>query len=158
MAKQKTKTKIYNKRVNIGILVLIVLLCITAHLTCATFQAKADVNTRKAAGTISNQIYTYIDKNHTVPTYLGEVTSGKIPSTIKYQKIDNERFRICAIFHRANNPSVGKLQQFVNLIHIDTTALTEDKVLEYPYYGVVSIDDYHLAGPDCYNVHYYKFS
>ena len=84
---------------------LAILIALTVGLTGFTLvsgkDSKRDEETSKKAETISNKLNEYIYQEGRLPLSLEEAGIKNVPSTIKYELLDEERFKFCAFYDKA---------------------------------------------------------
>lgn len=137
--------------------VLVILLIIGLYVAYQGYRSHQDVSTRKAANAISSQLGSYIEKSRAVPNSLLAAGITNAPGEIKYKKLSDTEFQLCAVFQRANNPTVGKIHQFTNLLWSHADNYTKQDI-PIGLYGVAGFDDLHMAGAECPVVQYYTLA
>lgn len=154
----KKKQSFYQKnKLQIRNIVLAVCAMLVVYGGFQLYRANQDVKTRQAANVIGEQLGRYIEKTHSVPQNLADAgINNSKPNTIFYNKTDrvDGEFSYCVHFNRANDPSVGKLRQFVNLFWNSSSQNIKYAEMR-SVYGTIVVDDIHDTS-ECQEVTWYK--
>ncbi len=87
------------KNYKIGLLVLAVLtLCLFVFTLAKSGDAKLDKKTVKSISDISNKIYDYVSDENKIPNNLSDIGAKDVPSTIKYEKLSDTKYKICVTY------------------------------------------------------------
>jgi type II secretory pathway pseudopilin PulG len=92
------------KKYYIGVLVLLAL-CVGAlgYTISQSGAAKQDKATDKAVEDISIKLDTYISEHGSTPKSLAEAGLNDMPSTVSYQALSTEKYKICFDYHTASS-------------------------------------------------------
>lgn len=113
---------------------------------------KRDDETSKKVDTISTELTSYLYQQNKIPVTLGEAGISNVPSTISYQKLDNERFKFCAYYdHSSSSFDAGPLAFITGLV-FNAPAVDNSSNDEKTYLDGYSLSFVHKKGNNCQTV------
>lgn len=125
---------------------------LASYVLAAGKDGKKDEETNKKLDSISTKLTDHIYSENTIPESLEEVGVKDIPSTVKYQKLDDERFKICV--HYDNESSAFDAGPFALLTGLVFRAPTPETSTdeELTYFDSYSLMYNHKKGENCQTV------
>lgn len=140
------------KKYYIGLAVLFLLsLGLAGYVVAAGKDGKKDEETSKKVESIGNKLTEYLYQENKIPESLDEADIKDVPSTIKYEKLDEERFKFCAYYDsQSSGYDAGPLAFLTGIFfwgigsYEDTQSDEEKSYLES-----YSLIYYHKEGDNC---------
>lgn len=142
------------KKYYVGLAILIALSLGLASFTLASGKdSKKDEETSKKVETVSAKLTEYIYRENKIPTSFEEANIKNVPSTIKYERLDSERFKVCVHYDKAGSSfDAGPLALLTGLVFgipaPDVSSQDEEKT----YLDSYSLSYAHKKGDNCQTV------
>lgn len=141
------------KKYYFGLLALAVLTIVVTAITLSHGQsAKRDEETTKKVTSISTKLMDYIYQRNEVPESLAAADIKDVPSTISYQRLDNERFKFCATFDRDSSSFDAGPFAFLTGLVFRPPANEQNSDEEKTYLDGYSLAYDHKKGENCQTV------
>lgn len=141
------------KKYYFGLIVLLMLtLGLTSYVLAAGKDGKKDEETNKKLDSINTKLNDHLYSENMIPASLEEVGVKDVPSTITYQKLDDERFKICVHFDSESSAfDAGPLALLTGLVfRAPTPEPSSDE--ELTYFDGYSLMFNHKKGENCQTV------
>lgn len=92
------------KKYYAGLIILIALsLGLVGYTLASGKSSKKDAETSKRVESVSTKLTDYIYREGKLPSSFEEADIKNVPSTIRYERLDEERFKFCAYYDRAGS-------------------------------------------------------
>ncbi len=87
------------KKYRIGLIVIaLLILGLTGYTLYIGNKGKQDIATEKRAQEIANELNNYVEGESKIPENLDAANIKNVPSTIKYEKLSEEKYRFCVTY------------------------------------------------------------
>ena len=142
------------KKYYLGLAILIALSLGLVGFTLASGKdSKKDEETSKKVESVSNKLTEYIYREGKLPSSLEEADIKNVPATIKYERLDEERFKFCAYYDKAGSSfDAGPFALLTGLVFRvpppDETSQDEEKT----YLDGYTLSYAHKKGDNCQTV------
>ena len=142
------------KKYYLGLVILVVLsLGLVGFTLAAGKDSKKDEETSKKVESVSNRLMDYIYQEGRLPSSFEEANIKNAPSTIRYERLDNERFKFCVYYDKAGSSfDAGPLALLTGLIFraqpVDEASQDEEKAYLDSYTLIYA----HKKGDNCQTV------
>ncbi len=142
------------KKYYAGLAVLIALSIGLVVFTLATGKdSKKDEETSKKVESVSSKLTEYMYREGKIPSSFEEADIKNVPSTIKYARLDNERFKFCVHYDKAGSSfDAGPLALLTGLVFTAPAADVTPQDEEKTYLDGYSLSYAHKKGDNCQTV------
>ena len=139
------------KKYYISLTILVALsLGLVGFTLAAGKDSKKDEETSKKVDSVSNKLMDYIYQKGRLPSSFEEADIKNVPSTIRYERLDSERFKFCVYYDKAGSSfDAGPLALLTGLIFraqpVDETSQDGEKA----YLDSYTLVYVHKKGDNC---------